>query len=100
MRATSLLLGCVLVVLPSVERLDAKETPRQLSAARIRQILIEESIADYAGSCPCPYSTARNGSRCGRRSAYSRAGGADVLCYPKDVSDALVQQYRAAHAED
>jgi len=96
----SLVLGCLLASLSSGEQLEAKERAAQLSAARIRQILIEESVSAYSGSCPCPYSTARNGSRCGRRSAYSRPGGADVLCYPKDVSDALVEQYRAAHPDD
>ncbi|HEY0465189.1 MAG TPA: hypothetical protein VGC79_13310 [Polyangiaceae bacterium] len=71
--------------------------PKPLSDARIKQILIEESIANYSGNCPCPYSTARNGSRCGRRSAYSREGGAQPLCYAADVSSAMVSEYRAAH---
>jgi hypothetical protein len=66
--------------------------------AQIRQILIDESIAAYSGSCPCPYSTARNGSRCGRRSAYSREGGAAPLCYPKDVTDEMVKTYRDERA--
>ena len=37
--------------------------------------MIKESIDGYPGNCPCPYNTARNGSRCGKRSAYNRAGG-------------------------
>jgi len=73
--------------------------PKLPSDAQIRKILIDESIAAYDGSCPCPYSTARNGSRCGKRSAYSRPGGAAPLCYPKDVSDEMVQEYRSAHSE-
>jgi len=70
---------------------------KPLSDARIKEILIEHSIATYSGNCPCPYSTARNGSRCGRRSAYSREGGAEPLCYAKDVSAAMVKEYRDAH---
>ena len=66
------------------------------SDAQIRQILIDESIAAYSGNCPCPYSTARNGSRCGRRSAYSRPGGEAPLCYAKDVTDEMVRAYREA----
>lgn len=73
--------------------------PRPPSDAQIRQILIDASIAAYSGNCPCPYSTARNGSRCGKRSAWSRAGGEEPLCYAKDVSAAMVQEYRNAHAE-
>jgi len=81
--------------------LQAKsENEKRLSDAQIRAILIEESIAAYPGNCPCPYSTARNGTRCGRRSAYSREGGAEPLCYPKDVSDAMVKEYREAHSDE
>lgn len=46
-----------------------------LSNEDVRQRIISESIGSYSGSCPCPYNTARNGSRCGGRSAYSRPGG-------------------------
>jgi len=70
-----------------------------LSDAQIRKILIDESIAAYEGNCPCPYSTARNGSRCGKRSAYSRPGGAAPLCYAKDVTEAMVREYRNSHSE-
>lgn len=67
---------------------------QSMSDAEIRQELIRQSIASYSGSCPCPYSTARNGSRCGGRSAYSRPGGAAPLCYARDVSQAQVEAYR------
>lgn len=61
----------------------------------IARRLIEASIARYAGSCPCPYSTARNGSRCGRRSAHDRPGGEAPLCFREDVSDEAIARYRA-----
>lgn len=50
--------------------------------AQIRQRLIQESIAAYPGPCPCPYSRARNGSQCGRRSAYSRPGATRLCATP------------------
>ena len=65
------------------------------SDAEIRRILVRQSIARYSGSCPCPYNTDRAGRRCGRRSAYSKPGGASPLCYPGDVSDRAVEGYRA-----
>lgn len=68
--------------------------PAQLTDDQIRQKIIQQSISQYRGSCPCPYSVARNGSSCGGRSAYSRAGGYQPKCYPKDVSDAEVQWYK------
>jgi hypothetical protein len=72
---------------------------RRLSDSRIKSLLIQESIAEYGGNCPCPYNSASNGSSCGRRSAYSRAGGAEPLCYPRDVTADMVQSYRDAHGE-
>ena len=68
-----------------------------LTDADIKKILIEQSIRSYFGTCPCPYNQARNGSRCGRRSAYSKPGGAEPLCYESDVSDVMVERYRKQH---
>ncbi|HEX8216172.1 MAG TPA: hypothetical protein VF577_01790 [Allosphingosinicella sp.] len=62
--------------------------------APIKQRLIRESIASYPGSCPCPYSTDRAGRRCGARSAYSRPGGYAPICYPSDVTPAMVRAAR------
>ncbi len=75
----------------------AKE--KRLSDAKIRTLMIADSIAAYAGNCPCPYNTARNGSSCGKRSAWSRSGGESPLCYPSDISDEMVQEYRDAHPD-
>jgi hypothetical protein len=63
----------------------------------IKQAIIRESIASYPGNCPCPYNTASNGSRCGKRSAWSRAGGFAPLCYPEDVTPEMIEQYRKQH---
>jgi len=62
--------------------------------SEIKKELIRQSIASYSGSCPCPYNAARNGSRCGGRSAYSRQGGYSPLCYPSDVTDDMIMKYR------
>lgn len=35
----------------------------------------------YVGTCDCPYDLMRNGRRCGARSAYSRPGGRNPVCY-------------------
>ncbi len=71
--------------------------PADLTDLEIRQILIQESINAYPGNCPCPYNRASNGSRCGKRSAYSRPGGAEPLCYESDVTDAMVDGHRKNH---
>lgn len=63
----------------------------------IAQALIAQSINAYPGNCPCPYNLARNGSRCGGRSAHSRAGGAGPLCYRDDVTPEMIKRYRLQH---
>lgn len=81
----------LLCAFPAMAFQQSQQTDQQ-----IRQQIIQQSISSYRGSCPCPYSTARNGTSCGGRSAYSRAGGHQPKCYPKDVSDAEIQRYKEA----
>jgi hypothetical protein len=94
---------------------DAKEKPavsapktRRLTDSEVKARLVQESKASYraklqrrgkAGTCPCPDDTARDGSRCGGRSAYIRPGGEKPLCGPEDVTDGMVLDYRNAHRE-
>jgi len=70
----------------------------KLSDAQIRAAIVQESREAYYRTghpCACPDDRARNGSRCGRRSAYSRPGGASPECYPKDVRPIEVRDYCA-----
>lgn len=69
----------------------------ELNVRAIKQHLIAKSIAQYPGNCPCPYSQAANGSRCGKRSAYSKPGGYALLCYEQDILDEMVAGYKQAH---
>jgi hypothetical protein len=90
---------------PAVIREAASPTAPAVSAmAKVtpaeRQAVVRDSIAAYLATghpCACPYNTARNGSTCGRRSAYSRPGGAAPLCYPADVTDEMVFDWRRTH---
>lgn len=79
----------------SAELVAAKSV--QVSDAQIKQKIIQQSIADYPGPCACPYNSARNGSACGRRSAWSRRGGYAPKCYPADVTKQMIQQWKASH---
>jgi hypothetical protein len=108
MKAALLALGFVAALSPAVTlaapRNDkaptAAKDSKRLTDLQIKRILIKESIANYSGNCPCPYNTASNGSQCGGRSAWSRAGGEEPLCYPKDVTAEMVQVYRDDHPSD
>ncbi len=53
--------------------------------AKTPKQLIRESIANYKGQCPCPYSIMTNGNKCGEKSAYSKPGGYEPLCYESDL---------------
>lgn len=64
-------------------------------ASQIKRILIRESINSYSGKCPCPDSRMSSGRRCGKRSAYSRPGGASPLCYEEDVTQAMIDDFLA-----
>ena len=91
MPRTQLLLLCIMLVLTG----SAYSAGNPVTDAEIRQQMIQESIASYSGNCPCPYNLARNGSRCGKRSAWSRPGGASPLCFDTDISDEMVERYKA-----
>jgi hypothetical protein len=78
----------------SVLALSTAWTQTRKTDAQIKQDIIAASIAEYRGSCPCPYNRDRARRSCGKRSAYSRPGGATPLCYEKDVSQKMVDDYR------
>lgn len=83
-----------LAVLMALAMTSPSSGQQAMTDAQVKQAIIQQSIAGYSGSCPCPYSAARNGSRCGGRSAYNRPGGAAPICYASDVSAAQVAAYR------
>ncbi|RYZ92148.1 MAG: hypothetical protein EOP06_05140 [Proteobacteria bacterium] len=66
---------------------------------QVVQQIIDESISSYPGNCPCPYNVARNGSRCGKRSAHSRAGGYAPKCFPADVTKQEVAEFKNSHSD-
>jgi hypothetical protein len=69
----------------------------RITDAQISARLVRESRAEYYATghpCACPDDVARNGSRCGGRSAYSRPGGAEPYCYVADVPASEIEAYR------
>ncbi|WP_133745758.1 MULTISPECIES: hypothetical protein [Pantoea] len=87
--AVSLVMAMSLLWVGASEAKSARQTDDQ-----IRQLIIEDSIASYPGVCACPFNTARNGSSCGRRSAWSKQGGYSPICYKKEVSKEMVDEWR------
>lgn len=39
----------------------------------------------FEGYCYCPYNLDQTGDLCGDRSAYARTGGAEPVCYVRDL---------------
>lgn len=64
-----------------------------LTDQQTRQIIIQNSIQAYAGSCPCPYNLDRRERLCGARSAWSKPGGKSPLCYPNDITPELIENF-------
>jgi hypothetical protein len=86
----------VLAILSAVRRSPASHHPTPRSA-KTSSRKASRVISRRGTLAPAPYNHARNGSSCGARSAYSRPGGAEPLCYPKDVSDGMVETWKRAH---
>jgi hypothetical protein len=87
---------------PTASPPPTKRTGEILTAAAIAALIVAESRRAYYATghpCACPEDSMRNGRRCGNRSAYSRPGGAAPLCYPTDVSDAMIRNYQSRIAE-
>ncbi|SFK32516.1 hypothetical protein SAMN05518863_106123 [Candidatus Pantoea symbiotica] len=91
--AFSMAMAISLLFVGAAEAKSSKQTDDQ-----IRQLIIEDSIASYPGVCACPFNSARNGSSCGRRSAWSKQGGYAPICYKKEVSREMVDEWRKSHA--
>jgi hypothetical protein len=85
------------VVLASISLLGSANAKSRLRDAQVKQRIIKASISEYSGNCPCPYNSASNGSRCGRRSAWNRAGGYAPMCFASDVTMSDVKAWRASH---
>ena len=64
---------------------------------QIKQAIINESISAYPGNCSCPYNSARNGRSCGKRSAWSRAGGYSPICYKNEVTQEMIDTWKKRH---
>lgn len=97
MRFSSVALAAVLIL---VIGSATAQRATQITDDQVRQQIVQESIAAYKATghpCACPFDLMHNGRECGGRSAYSRPGGASPWCYPKDVSAAMVQDWRRRH---
>ena len=86
------LLGAALTIVPMSA--FAQRDVRVDADAEIRRAIIADSLSRYPGPCPCPYNVARNGSRCGKRSAYSKPGGYSPICYDADITSQMIEQWR------
>jgi len=93
------MLTAMLFTVGSLSAESALAQTGSLSTDQVKEKIIEESIARYPGVCACPYNRARNGSSCGRRSAWSKAGGYSPVCYKEEVTAEMVSQWRKQNIE-
>lgn len=70
-----------------------RRLPMPHTLEEVKKEIIQNSIQNYSGNCPCPYNRASNGSRCGKRSAWSKPGGYSPICYSEDVTESMVRKW-------
>lgn len=87
----------LLILLAGMGTSAADQTADIMPDSEVKKEIIEESMEAYAGSCPCPYSRTKKGALCGKRSAWSKAGGESPICYAEEVTAQMVQQWRERH---
>ena len=66
----------------------------KISDDEIKTVLIQQSIQAFGGECPCPYSKSSKGGQCGLNSAYSKIDRFATLCYPSNVTQKMIKEYR------
>ena len=67
---------------------------KTMSGDDIREQIVKESVANYQGICPCPYSIHPDGTQCGYRSAFHKKGAVKPICYEINVTLKMVEEYR------
>lgn len=92
MTCQSLVATCFVVVSFFTFNSSYARTP--VSDTQVKKRIIAESIAEYPGPCACPFNQARNGSSCGKRSAWSKPGGYSPICYADEVTPEMVKAWR------
>lgn len=83
-------LNCIMMSVIFLYTSDLKAAPSKES---VIENMIQKSISQYPGNCPCPYSLTKRGYKCGKRSAYLRPGGYAPLCYKRDVTKKMIKRY-------
>jgi hypothetical protein len=67
---------------------------------QVKRWMVQESIANYPGNCPCPYSTDARGRKCGAKSAWSKPGGGSPICFESEVTEGMVREYAERRRRD
>jgi hypothetical protein len=69
----------------------------QPTDAQLKSQIIKQSVSSYLdtiGNCPCPYNRDKAGRSCGKRSAWSKAGGNSPTCFSNDVTKEMLEHYK------
>lgn len=71
-----------------------RRTRADFNENQIARILVAQSRAAYRGTCACPYDADSAGRSCGERSAYHRPRGEAPLCYTRQVTPGMIEDFR------
>jgi hypothetical protein len=87
-----------LIILVLTAPVFAQATAKEMTDAECASIIAQANRDAYYRTgrrCACPEDLATDGSRCGKRSAYSKPGGARPYCSPEDVPKAEIDRCKA-----
>lgn len=82
------------VMLLVVASLSFAQETKPLPDGEVRDLIIRGNISAFEGECPCPYTLDKNKNICGENSSYNQSPGS-VKCYPGDISDQELRQFRS-----
>lgn len=76
---------------------SSSSSDSKTSDSDIRKALLRVNLVTHMrlkGPCPCPDMYARDDSRCGSRSSWSRSAKRNVTCFPEEIHDRAVEKWR------
>lgn len=83
----------VAYILMAFASVTIAEETKPLPDGEVRDLIIRGNISAFEGECPCPYTLDKNKNICGENSSYNQNPGT-VKCYPGDISDQELRQFR------
>lgn len=85
--------------MPNIKSHTSHEKTNVLTYHDVASRIVQQSISNYSGQCPCPFSSTNDGRSCGGRSAWSQKSVNPPLCFEAEVTIDMIDRWKAIHPE-